>query len=156
MASGVDRRGFLRGAAAIAAAAAGSALAPGVLRATDDLPTAQQDPEWMKSPCRLCVVGCGLLIAIDEGHAGAVKGDPRSTVSKGLACAKGYYSAQALYGSDRITRAMGRRSSSLAPAPMAEALDTVAHRIRETIRQYGKDSVAMYGSSQLTDAERLN
>jgi nitrate reductase NapA len=121
-----------------------------VLRATDDLPTAQRDPQWIKSPCRLCGVGCGLLIAIDEGHAGAVKGDPRSTVSKGLACAKGYYSAQALYGSDRITRAMVRRSRSLAPVPMTEALDIVAHRIRETIRQYGKDSVAMYGSSQWT------
>lgn len=147
----VDRRTFLRGVAAVSAATAGSALVPEILQATDDASIRKnQDPIWAKSPCRLCGVGCGLLIGIDGDHAGAVKGDPDSTVSKGLACAKGYYSAQALYGRDRIKHAMIRRGNTLVEVSMSEALDLVARRIRETIQQHGKNSIAMYGSAQWT------
>jgi nitrate reductase NapA len=77
-----------------------------------------------------------------------VKGDPDAPVSSGLACAKGYYSIQALYGRDRITRAMIRRGNALVAVPVAEALDLVARRLRETTQRYGKDSVAVYGSAQ--------
>lgn len=148
--SAVDRRTFLREVAAMSAATAGSALAPGVLLSASDVtpPATKPDPTWRKSPCRLCGVGCGLLVGMESGRAGAVKGDPDSAVSAGLACAKGYYSVQALYGRDRITGAMIRRGNSLVGVPIAEALDLVARRIRETIRQYGKDSVALYGSAQ--------
>ena len=136
--------------AAMSAATAGSALAPGVLLSAsgDAPPTTKADPTWKKTPCRLCGVGCGLLVGIESGRAGAVKGDPDSAVSAGLACAKGYYSVQALYGRDRFTRAMIRRGNSLVGVPLAEALDLVASRIRETTRQYGQDSVAIYGSAQ--------
>ena len=147
----VDRRTFLRGMAAVSAATASAALVPEVLQAGDDLPTANKaDPAWLKTPCRLCGVGCGLLIGIEGGRAGAVKGNPESSVSKGLACAKGYYSAQALYGRDRILHAMIRRGNALVEVPMNEALDLVARRIRETTQQHGKDSVAIYGSAQWT------
>jgi nitrate reductase NapA len=150
--SAVDRRTFLRGMAAVSAATASSALVPGaLLQADDDVPEPKKSaPVWTKSPCRLCGVGCGLLVGIENGRAAAVKGDPESSVSKGLACAKGYYSVQALYGRDRITRAMIRRGGRLVEVPIEEALDLVARRIRDTTRQYGKDSVALYGSAQWT------
>jgi nitrate reductase NapA len=135
----------------VSAAAAGSALVPEVLHGADDpAKTKGAKTVWARSPCRFCGVGCGLSIAIDGDHAGAVKGDPDSPVSKGLACAKGYYSAQALYARDRIKHAMIRRGGRLVEVPMKEALDLVARRIRETMQQYGKDSVAIYGSAQWT------
>ena len=105
---------------------------------------------WKKTPCRFCGVGCGLLVAIENGRAVAVRGDPDSPVNRGLACVKGYHSVQALYGRDRLTRAMVRRNGRLVAVPMREALDLVAQRLRETVEQHGKDSVAMYGSGQWT------
>ncbi len=148
----VDRRTFLRGIVAASAATAGSAIVPGALLRASDGRAHQSEPEpvWKKSPCRLCGVGCGLLIGLQNGRAVAVRGDPDSPVSQGLACAKGYYSVQALYGRDRITRAMIRRNGALVEAPIDEALDLVAHRLRETTRLHGKDSVAVYGSAQWT------
>lgn len=147
----VDRRTFLKGMAAASAATAGTALVPGVLHPADDQAySSPAEPVWLRTPCRLCGVGCGLLVGVEGGRAGAVKGDPDSTVSKGLACAKGYYSAQALYGRDRIRHAMIRRGNSLVEVPISEALDLVARRMRETIQQHGKDSVALYGSAQWT------
>lgn len=148
----VDRRAFLKGMAAVSAASAGTVMAPGLLlhAATDRSAEPKPEPVWKKTPCRLCGVGCGLLVGIENGRAVAVKGDPDSPVSKGLACAKGYYSVQALYGRDRITRALIRQNGALGAVPMGAALDLVARRLRETVRQHGKDSVAIYGSAQWT------
>ena len=121
----VDRRMFLKGMAAASAAAAGGVVSPaGLLAATADRFASAPGTVWKKTPCRLCGVGCGLKVAIENGRAVAVKGDPESPVSQGLACAKGYYSVQALYGRDRITHAMVRRAGgALSEVPVGEALD---------------------------------
>jgi nitrate reductase NapA len=60
---------------------------------------------------------------------------------------------QVLYGPERITRAMVRRDGQLVPAPLSEALDLVAKKLKETRERYGKDSVAMYGSAQWAIAD---
>jgi nitrate reductase NapA len=61
---------------------------------------------------------------------------------------KGYHSVQALYGSDRITRAMVRRNGRLVAVPLAEALDLVARTLQATVKEHGGNSVALYGSAQ--------
>ena len=142
----VDRRGFLHTVGAMSAATAAFVGVPGV-----EFPAS--DPVWKRTPCRLCGVGCGLLVGVEGGRAVAVKGDPDSAVSGGLACVKGYNSVQALYGRDRVRQAMVRRDGKLVPVPMHEAYDLVARQIKETTRLHGKDSVAMYGSAQWTVAD---
>lgn len=150
--SAPDRRTFLKRAAMAAAAGSAASLMPGVLfgEDLDALLSGAFDLIWKKTPCRFCGVGCGLLIGIEDGRAVAVKGDPDSPVNKGLACVKGYHSVQALYGRDRITRAKVRRNGVLVDVPVEEALDLVAERLRQTVEEHGKDSVAMYGSGQWT------
>ncbi len=145
----VDRRTFLRGIGALSAAAA----TVGVTTETVALGTAAVGeraggPVWSKTPCALCGVGCGLLVGIENGRAVAVRGDRASAASKGMACVKGYHSVQGLYGKDRIRRAMVRRGGTLVEVPLSQALDLVAHQLRETIQRHGKDSVALYGSAQ--------
>jgi anaerobic selenocysteine-containing dehydrogenase len=49
-----------------------------------------------------------------------------------------------------VTRAMIRREGVLVEAPLGEALDLVARRLRDTAQRHGKDSVAIYGSAQWT------
>ncbi len=149
----VDRRTFLKGLAIASAAAAASALTPGVFFATGvnrRIPASPGGLVWKKTPCRFCAVGCGLLVGVENGRAVAVKGDPDSPVNRGLACVKGYHSVQALYGRDRLTRAMVRRNGQLVEVPIQQALDLVARKLRETVEQHGKDSVALYGSGQWT------
>jgi nitrate reductase NapA len=145
----LDRRTFLKGvgiaSAASVAPGSGSAFA-----AVSGVPLPASAPAWRRTPCRLCGVGCGLLVGIEGGRAVAVKGDPDSPVSAGLACVKGYNSVQALYGRDRIRQAMVRRDGKLVPVPIHEAYDLVARQIRETMGRHGKDSVALYGSAQWT------
>jgi nitrate reductase NapA len=148
----VDRRTFLKDATVASAAAAASVAVPGMASPTVAAPggKTQAPTIWKKTPCRLCGVGCGLLVGIEDGRAVAVKGDPDSPVSKGTACVKGYYSVQALYGRDRITRAQVRRDGAMVEVPLAHALDLIAQKLQDTVRQHGKDSVALYGSAQWT------
>jgi nitrate reductase (cytochrome) len=148
----VDRRTFLKEVGVVsAAAAATTVIAPVALPAQLSLPREDRlSPAWKRAPCRLCGVGCGLLIGIEGGKAVAVKGDPDSPVSKGLGCVKGYNSVQALQGPDRIRHAMVRREGVLVEVPLSEALDLVARKLHETAQQHGKDAVALYGSAQWT------
>lgn len=152
----VDRRVFLRRVALASAATAGSNLVASVAHAESAVSPDHNPPGpvWKRTPCRFCGVGCGLLVGVENGRAVAVKGDPDSPVSKGLACVKGYHCAQAPYGRDRITRAMIRRGGTLVGVPLSEALDLVARKLQETAQRHGKDSVAVYGSAQwsITDA----
>ena len=71
-------------------------------------------------------------------------------MSKGSACVKGYHSVQALYGRDRITRAMVRRDGALVEVPLPRRSTSSRKKLRETAQQHGKDSVALYGSAQWT------
>lgn len=146
-----NRRAFVKMMASTTAMAAAVELVPGVAFAGE----ARQGGfdggyKWQKTPCRFCGTGCGLLVAVKDGMAVAVKGDPASPVNRGMACVKGFHSILALYGKDRLTNAMVRRNGKLVRVPLAEALDLVASKIKETQEKHGKNAVAMYGSGQWT------
>jgi nitrate reductase (cytochrome) len=147
----LDRRAFLKKLALASAAATAASLIPGVTFADwKELDVDSGDIEWRKTPCRFCGVGCGLLVGLAAGRAVAVKGDPDSAVNRGLCCVKGYHSVQSLYGKDRLKKAMVRKGGKLVEVPIAEALDVVAAKMKETIAEHGKDAVSIYGSGQWT------
>jgi len=147
----ISRRSFLKQMAALSAMSAAATLIPGILFAEDQIDQySGKNLKWSKTPCRFCGVGCGLLVATKNGKAVAVKGDPASTVNKGLCCVKGYHSIMSLYGKDRLTKPLVRRNGKMEEVSMEEALDIVAKKLKETISENGKDSVAMYGSGQWT------
>ena len=150
----ISRRVFIRNMALNSAVAAAATLFPGISFGgwkKTDLPAGSI--EWKKAPCRFCGTGCGLLIGTSGERAVAVKGDPNCSVNKGLCCVKGYHSVQILYGKDRIRKALIRKNGKLVEAPIQEALDLVASKMKETIKAHGKDAVAMYGSGQWSIAD---
>ena len=146
----MNRREMLIRMAGAAAITAATELVPGVSFAAPATTDSINGLTWKKAPCRFCGTGCGLLIGISNNRAVAVKGDPASAVNKGLCCVKGYHSVLALYGADRLKTALIRKNGKLVPAPINEALDLVASKLKENIAQHGKDSVAIYGSGQWT------
>ncbi|MEO9967135.1 MAG: molybdopterin-dependent oxidoreductase [Reichenbachiella sp.] len=147
----MNRREFIKKMAAASAMAAAASIFPGIVFAEEQekgIPDGEIN--WKKSPCRFCGVGCGLKIGLQDGKAVAVKGDPDSSVNKGLCCVKGYHSVMALYARDRLTKPLIRKNGKLVETSMDEALDLVASKMKETISKHGKDAVSMYGSGQWT------
>ncbi|MCB0759913.1 MAG: molybdopterin-dependent oxidoreductase [Flavobacteriales bacterium] len=146
-----NRRTFLRRMAKLSAMAAATAMFPGIMFPNEQLAAIPNGSiDWKKAPCRFCGVGCGVLVGIQQGKAVAVKGDPKSSVNKGLCCVKGYHSIMALYGADRLTKPLVKENGKYVEKTMDEALQLIAEKMKETIKDYGKDSVSIYGSGQWT------
>jgi nitrate reductase NapA len=145
MGSGLTRRELLKQAARLSALAAIGGAFPGAGRgevaALDGL-------AWHKAPCRFCGTGCGVLVGVKGGRVVAVQGDPENPVNRGLLCAKGYHVGSALYGTDRLTRPMVRKSGKLVPVSWDEAIGAVAQRIMRAPEKF-----AFYGSGQWTIPE---
>lgn len=99
----------------------------------------------VKSTCPYCGVGCGVLLTPDGQGGLSVKGDPDHPANYGRLCSKGTQLGQTVGLDDRL----------LAPVVHGEeaswdtALDLVAKKFTETIRDHGPDAVAFYVSGQL-------
>jgi len=102
----LDRRDFLKSAAAGSAAAAIGMSIPQEVEAASK--EAQKEWRWDKAACRFCGTGCGIMMATKDGRIVAVKGDPAAPVNRGLNCIKGYFNAKIMYGADRLKTSLLR------------------------------------------------
>ena len=110
------------------------------------------DVAWSKAPCRFCGTGCGVEVGVADGKVVAVRGDELAQVNKGLLCVKGYHLPALLYGRDRLKQPLLRNESGdgFKPITWDAALDLIAKKFGDTLKEHGPDAVAMYGSGQWT------
>ena len=96
--------------------------------------------------CPYCGVGCGIEARVDqEQHRLQIQGDDLHPANFGRLCSKGAALADTIELKSRLLEptVYGRECS------WSEALDMVADSLINTIKQYGPDAVAFYGSGQL-------
>jgi nitrate reductase NapA len=149
----IGRRTFLKiaGVATPAVAAFSCADRDEAARIGSDAPVDRASVKWDKAPCRFCGTGCGVMVGVEQGRVVAVRGDEASPVNRGLLCVKGYHLPGLLYGADRLLYPQRRNADgSLTRISWDEALDLVARRFGETLKESGPGAVAMYGSGQWT------
>lgn len=152
----LDRRKFLKTSAASIATA--SLLASCEQKPKPQEPLTQKvggeldqlGMEWDKSVCRFCGTGCGVLVGRKGDKVVATKGDPDCYSNKGLNCIKGYFLSKILYGKDRLTKPLIRKNGKLEEASWDEALDLVASKYTEILKEHGSSAVSMFGSGQWT------
>jgi len=102
-------------------------------------------PGGIRSTCPYCGVGCGVLLSEDKNGALSVRGDPDHPANFGRLCSKG----------SALGETLGLEHRLLAPkidgqdSDWDTALDLVADRFSQSIRDHGPDSVAFYVSGQL-------
>lgn len=113
--------------------------------------------KWDKAPCRFCGVGCGVMVATKNNRIVATHGDVKAEVNRGLNCVKGYFLSKILYGADRLQRPMLRmkdgkfdKNGQFSPISWDQALDLIAQKFTQAIREHGPETVAMLGSGQWT------
>ncbi len=150
------RRDFIRNsAAATAAAVAGIPLhAEASNIVTDRNDTALK---WSKAPCRFCGTGCGINVAVKDGRVVATHGDIHAEVNRGLNCVKGYFLSKIMYGEDRLTRPLLRKTNGkydkrgeFTPVSWDEAFDVMAAQFKRVLKEKGPTAVGMFGSGQWT------
>jgi len=111
----------------------------------------------VKSHCRMCHGGCGVLVYTKNGKAVKIAGDPDCPINHGTLCSKGIASLQLAYHPDRLTYPVRRTgpkgSGKWVRLSWDEALDTIAERIIHFKEKSGPESVVMgYGTGRENEA----
>jgi anaerobic selenocysteine-containing dehydrogenase len=100
----------------------------------------------IKSCCKGCHGGCGVLITVEDGTVTYIEGDPDS-ITEGTVCTKGLASIQHIDNPNRvkypIKRTGERGEGKWQRISWEEALDTIAGKMNDSIATYGANSVCI-------------
>ena len=147
----LTRRDFVKTNAIAATAAVAGITVPGIASSADD------GIRWDKAACRYCGTGCSVLLGVKDGKVVASQGDPDAEVNKGLNCIKGYFLPKILYGKDRLTKPLLRKTDGkfdkngqFEEISWDEAFDTMAYQWKKSLKEKGPTAVGMFGSGQWT------
>lgn len=111
----------------------------------------------VKSHCRMCHGGCGVLVYVKDGKVAKISGDPACPINHGTLCSKGIASAQLAYHPDRLRYPVRRKgakgSGKWERISWDEALDTIAERILYYKDKFGAESIVPgYGTGRENEA----
>jgi anaerobic selenocysteine-containing dehydrogenase len=95
----------------------------------------------VKTVCRSCHGGCGVIAHVKDGKVIKVEGDPDSPISHGTMCTKGLAITQLAYHPDRILYPMQKSAGNWKRISWDEALDAVATKFKEIIAENGPESI---------------
>ena len=150
------RRDFIK-ANAIATATAVAGFSPSGTAANLVTDKDKTQLSWSKAPCRFCGTGCSINVATRDNRIVATHGDINSPVNKGLSCVKGYFLSKIMYGDDRLTRPLLRKTDGkydkngdFEPVSWNEAFDIMEEKFKKALKEKGPEAIGMFGSGQWT------
>jgi anaerobic selenocysteine-containing dehydrogenase len=100
-----------------------------------------EDIKQVRTVCRSCHGGCGIIATVINGRVVKIEGDPSSPISYGTLCSKGLAITQIAYHPDRILHPMKRSALGWERITWDEALDTIVGKFNRVIKEYGPESL---------------
>lgn len=132
------------------------------MRQTNDIPIeiTPKSASTIKSTCRLCFNGCGVLIHTQEGCPVRITGDPEHPLSKGMICPRGRAALEILNHPHRlrhpIKRTGPRGSDQWERISWDEALEATIQGLTKVSDRLGAQAVAFIrGGSKGTSDDHL-
>lgn len=102
--------------------------------------------ELVRTICRMCLMGCGIIAHVQDGKLVKVEGNPDFPINKGGICPKGLSSIQLLYDPNRLQyplkRVSERGKGKWERISWDEALKITASRLNEIKSRDGAKTVA--------------
>tara|TARA_Y100000310_G_scaffold312339_1_gene359544 strand:- start:4280 stop:6961 length:2682 start_codon:yes stop_codon:yes gene_type:complete len=170
-----SRRDFLKGSTFIASTAAGAGLFVADNPELQAAPQTRQKRTTALAQCPYCGVGCGTVIQVENGKIVSMRPDKDHPTNYGLQCIKGLTAAEPMYvdrmeGDSYVRKDVWREwnkpghgdlgfisstkgsfdEEHFVRVPYESASEMVAHKIVHVAQEYGGNSIALYGSGQLT------
>ena len=175
----ITRRNFMKGSAFITGSAAGASLFVGnnpELEAAPAKPEAASATRTTAlAQCPYCGVGCGTIIQAENGKIVSMRPDKDHPTNYGLQCIKGLTAAEPMYVDriegdayvrkdvwdewnkpdhgdlEYITKTKGSFDDEhFVRVPYEKASEMTAHKVVNFAKKYSGNSIALYGSGQLT------
>lgn len=104
------------------------------------------DGQMIKTTCKSCHGGCGVLVTVSGGAITQIEGNPDS-FTKGTMCAKGLASIQEVYNPNRLRYPLKRKGErgedQWERISWGEALDTITQNMRDAVAQFGPNAVCV-------------
>jgi ferredoxin-nitrate reductase len=175
----MNRRDFIKGSAFITGSATGASLLVGhnpELEAAPATPEAASATRTTAlAQCPYCGVGCGTIIQAENGKIVSMRPDKDHPTNYGLQCIKGLTAAEPMYvdrmegdayvrkdvweewnkpkhgDMEYISKTKGSFDEEhFVRVPYEKASDMTAHKVAHFAKKYTGNSIALYGSGQLT------
>lgn len=116
--------------------------------------TDQEIDRYVPTHCCYCGVQCAMYLKVSGGKVVGVEPRTDFPLNHGMLCPKGATAYQTVNHPDRLVYPMVRRGGKNSPLERAsweEALSLVTRRFQEIQARHGKDSVATYSGSSMTN-----
>ncbi|MEU6091618.1 nitrate reductase [Streptomyces sp. NPDC047085] len=104
---------------------------------------------WVRTASVLHSNGDAMDVAVADGRIVGVRGRPGDRVNRGRLGPKDLFGWQANHAEDRLTTPLLRESGHLVPCDWDTAMDRIAARTRELLREHGPGSIGFYTTGQL-------
>ncbi len=111
----------------------------------------------IRSHCRICHGGCGVLVHVRDGRVVRIEGDPQSPISRGTLCPKGMASVQLAYHPDRLLYPLKRKGAKgegrWERIAWDEAYDILTQKMKGFKAECGAESIVLgYGTGRDNEA----
>ena len=115
------------------------------------------DEKVVRSHCRICHGGCGVLVHLRDGKVVRIEGDPESPISRGTLCPKGLATIQLAYHPDRLLHPLKRKGAKgegqWERISWEEAYGLLTSSIHDCKSRYGAESIVFgYGTGRDNEA----
>lgn len=100
-----------------------------------------EEVKKIRTICRSCHGGCGVIAHVKNNRVIKVEGDLDSPISYGSMCSKGLAITQLAYHPDRILYPMKKSGKNWQRISWDEALNTIAEKFKEVIKEYGSEAI---------------
>lgn len=106
-----------------------------------------EEEKVIRTNCRACHGGCGVLVHMKDGVIDKIEGDPDFPTNHGTICSKGLAFKQLVYHPDRLKyplkRAGKKGEGKWERIGWEEAFDTIAHKLYHYKAEFGAESIVL-------------
>ena len=103
----------------------------------------------IRSACRGCHGGCGVLVTVEDNVVTSIKGDPDSPVNHGWLCIKGKRYHTITHHPKRLTQPLRRKNGTWEKISWDSALGEIAERFLRIKEEMGPESLVVgYGTGR--------
>jgi len=105
--------------------------------------------EIVRSACRGCHGGCGVLVKVEDNRVVDIKGDPDHPINRGKLCIKGMYYHTITHHPLRLTQPLRRTDGRWATITWEEALAEISEKFLALKEKFGPESLVLgYGTGR--------
>ncbi|WDP89070.1 MAG: formate dehydrogenase subunit alpha [Desulfobacter sp.] len=114
------------------------------------------EAEKIRTTCPYCGVGCQQLLHVKDDRIIKVTGVEDGAPNKGRLCVKGRFGYDFIHSQERLTHPLIREGETFRKASWDEALDLVAGKFTQIIKDHGPDALAGISCARSINEDSYN